>query len=181
MPTFKLILVVTAATFLLGCPPKQPEVAQTSGGLSAGALAGDDGSQTVGDSTITQWELDQLRANFGRVHFDFDSSVLEADSREILSNNADILVRHPDVRVRVEGHADHWGSDIYNLALGQRRADTVVMYLTDLGVTRGQLEVISYGEERPLVGDSDHAAEAPNRRAEFLVIVSGEGIVSSSY
>ncbi len=184
MSMFKLIVVFAAATFLLGCPPKQPNTATTSGDLSGSADAGaDEGSQTVGDSTITQRELDTLRANFERVHFDFDSSVLEEASRGILAANAEILVKHPDVVVRVEGHADHWGSDIYNLALGQRRADAVRKYLVDLGVATGQLEVISYGEERPLIGDQgDKDAEAPNRRAEFLVIVSGEqGQVGSSY
>ncbi len=181
MLKFKLIFVVAAATLLMGCPPKQPNSATTSGDLTTDTTA-NDGLQTVGDSTITQRELDELRDNFERVHFDFDSATLEESSREILKTNAEILVRHPDVRVRVEGHADHWGSDIYNLALGQRRAYSVTKYLTDLGVLTSQLEVISYGEERPLVGDSDRETEAPNRRAEFLVIVSGEANeVGSSY
>lgn len=182
MLKFKLIFVLAAATLLMGCPPKQPNSATTSGDLTTTGDGLDAGAQTVGDSTITQRELDALRDNFKRVHFDFDSATLEETSREILKANAEILVNHPDVRVRVEGHADHWGSDIYNLALGQRRAYSVTKYLTDLGVLTNQLEVISYGEERPLVGDMDRESEAPNRRAEFLVIVSGEANeVGSSY
>jgi len=179
LSVFLLFAAIAVAT--TGCPPDQAKTAKTSGDLATEG-PGDPGSELVGDSTITQRELDELRANFERVLFDFDSADLTEGSREILATNADILIRHPDVRVRVEGHADHWGSDIYNLALGQRRADVVRGYLVDLGVAQGQLDVISYGEERPLVGEADRTAEAPNRRAEFLVIVAGETVqVGSSY
>ena len=184
MKMFKGMLA-TAAMFTMalattGCPPDRGATAQTSGDIAAqGAV--DPGDSLVGDSSITRNELDLLRANFERVNFDFDSSTLEEGSREILAANAEILVKHPDVRVRVEGHSDHWGSDIYNLALGQRRAEAVRSYLIALGVTNSQLDLISYGEERPLVGDGERDTEAPNRRAEFLVIVSGEAPIGSSY
>ncbi len=179
-------MVATAAMMMMalattGCPPDRGAAAKTSGDIAAEGATSDAGDELVGDSTITRRELDLLRSNFERVHFDFDSSTLDEPSREILAANADILVKHPDVRVRVEGHADHWGSDIYNLALGQRRAEAVRGYLTALGVSSAQLELISYGEERPLVGDGERSAEAPNRRAEFLVIVAGESAIGSSY
>ena len=177
--TFLILAALAIAT--TGCPPDQAKTAKTSGDLATEG-PGDPGSELVGDSTITQRELDELRANFERVLFDYDRAELTEESRAILATNADILIRHTDVRVRIEGHADHWGSDIYNLALGQRRADVVRMYLVDLGVTEGQLDVISYGEERPLVGEADRNAEAPHRRAEFLVIVAGENAaIGSSY
>ena len=174
------LMFAALAMATTGCPPDQGKIAKTSGDLATEG-PGDPGGELVGDSTITQRELDELRANFERVLFDYDRIELTPESREILSANADILIRHSDVKVRVEGHADHWGSDIYNLALGQRRADMVRMYLTDLGVGVGQLDVISYGEERPLVGEADRNTEAVNRRVEFLVTVAGELQLRSSY
>ena len=89
-------------------------------------------------------------------------------------------MRHSDVNVQIEGHSDHWGSDIYNLALGQRRADSVFRYLTNYGVLNAQLKVISYGEERPMVSEGNQTNEAPNRRAEFLVM-AGTSTAASSY
>jgi len=185
MVRFKQVAILASlgAALILtsGCTANRAASATTSGDLSAqgGAQDGEtDGSQ----NPITSEELETLRANFERVHFDFDRAELDSESREVLAANAAILLDHPDVRVRVEGHADHWGSDIYNLALGQSRAEVVRRYLSDLGVRDNQIEVISYGEERPLVGDADRTAEAPNRRAEFLVITGDDAVtVESSY
>lgn len=172
------LLGVLTLAFLTGCPPKQPVAATTSGDLAASG--DDDGEGLASNTPITSEEIQTLQENFAKVHFGFDRSELDEATRAVLSANADILIRHPDVQVRIEGHADHYGSDLYNLALGQRRADVVTRYLVDLGVAPNQLAVISYGEERPLVGDGDAEAEAVNRRAEFLVVVGGE-VVRSSY
>lgn len=171
------LLALLTLPLLLGCPPKQPVAAATSGDLSASHA--DDAGFEEG-APITQEEIRTLQENFARVHFDFDRSDLDEATRGVLSANAEILMRHPSVEVRVEGHADRYGSDIYNLALGQRRADVVKRYLVDMGVADAQLGVISYGEERPLVDEGDAAKEAPNRRAEFLVVVGGD-VVRSSY
>lgn len=172
------LLFLALVSLAVGCAPKQTVgPATTSGDLSN--QSGLDGEGIGEPGPITQAELQTLRENFARVHFEFDRADLEEPSRAVLQANADILIRHPDVKVRVEGHADHYGSDIYNLALGQRRADAVKRYLTDLGVGARQLDAISYGEERPLVAEADQGKEAPNRRAEFLVIVGGETAQSS--
>ncbi len=162
----------------VGCAPKQTTGPATTSGDLSNQNAELDGFGEHGP--ITEAELQTLRENFARVHFDFDKAELAQPSRDVLSANADILIRHPDVKVRVEGHADHYGSDIYNLALGQRRADAVKRYLTDLGVGTSQLDSISYGEERPLVAEAaTKDKEVLNRRAEFLVIVGGESVESS--
>lgn len=113
----------------------------------------------------------QVRANFARILFDFDSAVLDAEDQRLLLENADILRAHPKIAVTIEGHADQWGSDEYNLALGERRAEVVGRYLEDLGVHSGRLGRLSYGEERPVVGVGSVDDEAPNRRAEFTVSV----------
>jgi peptidoglycan-associated lipoprotein len=168
-----LFVMALAGALASGCSHKVTSV------VAAPAPEADDAAASASQA-ITEAELDTLQANFNKVHFGFDRADLDAGSRSILAENAAILAAHPDVQIRVEGHADRWGSDLYNLALGQRRADAVRRYLEDYGVAPDQLKVISYGEERPLVGEADAEAEAPNRRAEFLVIVGGE-VARSSY
>ena len=178
MTRFNRTLILAAALLsLAGCKNQKEQAPVTSGEAAAPSAE----EAAVAETTpITEQEMETLRANFLRVHFGYDEATLTADAREALQENAAILLQHPDVSVRIEGHADHWGSDIYNLALGQRRADSVLSYLLDYGVDRSQLTVISYGEERPLVGDGDRSTEAPNRRAEFTVI-NGADKASGSY
>jgi len=173
-------LLAFALAALTGCPPKAP-VETASGAQDADEDT--NASTPFENSDITAEELETLVKNFERVHFDFDKSELDEPSRAILAANAEILLAHPELQVKVEGHADRWGSDIYNLALGQKRAESVKSYLLNMGVLASQLKVISFGEERPLTGEGDRTAEAPNRRAEFFVTVKGadELEVGSSY
>jgi peptidoglycan-associated lipoprotein len=101
------------------------------------------------------------------VYFDFDSyrvkdeygQTLEAHARRLLADNA--------VRLRINGHTDERGGREYNLALGQKRADTVARILTELGAGWGQLESVSFGEEQPAVKGRSEQARAKNRRAEL--------------
>jgi peptidoglycan-associated lipoprotein len=118
----------------------------------------------------------ELAANFARVHFEYDSARLTPDAKAALTANAGILADHPELRVEVQGHADERGTIDYNLALGQRRANTVVGHLLNQGVAPSRLPVITYGEERPLTRGSYETAWAQNRRAEFR-IVSGPDAV----
>jgi len=169
-------LIATAAlvTLAAGCQGKKNQVVTNTSGTTAPVASVEEAS-----APITEAEMETLRVNFLRVHFEFDKAVLTEDARTALAENAEILLAHPDVNVQIEGHADHWGSDIYNLALGQRRGETAKTFLLDLGVSAKQLSVISYGEERPLVGDGDRDKEAPNRRAEFVVTAGSEKADSS--
>ncbi|WP_346838978.1 peptidoglycan-associated lipoprotein Pal [Microbulbifer sp. SAOS-129_SWC] len=97
------------------------------------------------------------------VYFDFDQSLLKPSTRELLIQHADRL-RGTNTHVRLEGHADELGTREYNLALGERRANAVRDFLVMQGVDASNLEVISYGEERPAVEGSTEAARAKNRR-----------------
>jgi peptidoglycan-associated lipoprotein len=172
-------LLALALAALTGCPPKA--AVDTSSGAQEVDDSATDTTPFEG-SDITSDELKTLVKNFERVHFDFDNAELDEGSREVLATNAEILLAHPELEVKVEGHADRWGSDIYNLALGQSRAEAVKTYLLNMGVLDSQLQVISFGEERPLTAEGDRDLEAPNRRAEFLVTVKGEGAdIGSSY
>jgi len=101
------------------------------------------------------------------VFFDFDKYSLTAEARAKLQADAKLLKEHPDVKVVIEGHCDERGTVEYNLALGQRRADSAYDYLVDLGVSPTQLSTISYGKEKPFALGHDDAAWALNRRAHF--------------
>lgn len=102
------------------------------------------------------------------VFFEFDDYTLTPPAREILARNAEWLRQNPAARLNIEGHCDERGSDEYNLALGQRRAEAVKSYLVSLGVAVERLTGTSYGEERPAAAGSDESAWSQNRRAEFL-------------
>lgn len=100
-------------------------------------------------------------------YFEFDRSDLSAEARSSLVFHANFLKANPSTRYRLEGHADERGTREYNLALGERRAQAVERYLQVQGVSSGQLETISYGEERPVDTGTTEAAYARNRRVEI--------------
>lgn len=109
-----------------------------------------------------------------RVHFDFDKSDIRSDAEEVLQRKVTVLRDYPSLTLRFAGHCDERGSNEYNLALGQRRAEAVRRYLMSYGLEEGRFETISYGEERPLVNAHNEDAWAQNRRAEFEVTDEGE-------
>ena len=103
-----------------------------------------------------------------RIGFDLDSHNINADARQALSA-ASQCFGLASVQFRVEGHADERGTTDYNLALGQRRADSVQRYLISQGVTSSRLSTVSYGEEKPLQRGQSTSAWTANRRAEILI------------
>lgn len=113
--------------------------------------------------------LDAAALGLQVVYFEFNRSALTAATLAALDRNADILRRHAQVRVRIEGHCDDRGTVEYNLALGDRRAAAVRDHLVSRGIARARLETVSFGEERPVETAANEAAWARNRRAEFHV------------
>ena len=108
---------------------------------------------------------------FESIYFDFDKSDLSRDARNVLSKNAEILLKSkPTVKIQVAGNCDERGSAEYNLALGERRAKSAQQYLITLGVAPDRLSIISYGKEKPAVEGNDEAAWAKNRRDEFTIV-----------
>lgn len=101
------------------------------------------------------------------IFFEFDSSVLSAEAQELLRRKADWMREHPMVSVIIEGHCDARGTNEYNLALGERRAQSVKSFVADLGIEGGRMRTVSYGEERPLMTGDSEEAWARNRRAHF--------------
>jgi peptidoglycan-associated lipoprotein len=116
-----------------------------------------------------QSELDKALADLRgvQVFFQFDAATLTPEAEQKLGAVAEILGRHPELRVSIAGNCDERGSEQYNLALGQGRADSARKYLTDLGVTRGQITAISFGAEKPVATGHDEQAWKQNRRDDL--------------
>ena len=103
------------------------------------------------------------------IHFDFDKYDLKPKAMMILDEKAAYLREHPEVRVLIEGHCDERGTNEYNLALGDRRANSAKNYLVRSGVAESRITTISYGEEQPLCMDHAESCWWKNRRAQFQV------------
>lgn len=112
-------------------------------------------------------ELENLRSEH-IIYFDFDVSNVNQQYSAVLDAHATFLNANPGVKVLVEGHADERGTPEYNIALGERRAKSVVTYLENMGVEASQLTVVSYGEEKPMIKDRSEDAFTKNRRAVLV-------------
>jgi peptidoglycan-associated lipoprotein len=165
------VLALAAVTFvgLTGCSKKTPvsDVTQTTpgDGSSSGGSGSDSGANPDGSAGGSQADR-----NLEDVFFAYDDHSLSAEARSALSGNASYLREMSAIRVLIEGHCDERGTVEYNLALGQRRADSARSYLVDLGIESGRLQTISYGEERPFEDGSNESAWSQNRRAHFRVV-----------
>jgi peptidoglycan-associated lipoprotein len=142
-------------------------------GASAGAAGAAGGSGTA-QSGVATVDLSKQGAGAASgplsqrtVYFDFDSFVVKDEYRPMLEAHAKVLSATRSKRMTLEGHTDERGGREYNLALGQKRAEAVLRTLVLLGVQDGQLEAVSFGEERLAAPGSDEAAHAKNRRVEL--------------
>lgn len=139
-----------------------------STGASDRADRGDVDRTDGGTTTTVSADDGESPLAFAAVYFEFDSTTLGDDARADLQRLAEWLTAHPGAKITIEGHCDERGTDEYNIALGQKRAQVIQDYLGRLGVERARLSTISYGEERPAsTGDSEEAW-ALNRRGEFV-------------
>jgi len=103
------------------------------------------------------------------IYFDFDKSTLSPSAQDNLLRKAEWLRENYDATVTIEGHCDERGTNEYNLALGDRRAESAKAFLSDLGIDSSRLSTISYGEERPVDPRQNEEAWAKNRRSHFTV------------
>lgn len=104
------------------------------------------------------------------IYFEFDSSRIQSQFADALAAHARYLAEHPDIRLRLEGHTDERGTREYNVALGERRADSVEKALVLGGAGTSQFSTLSFGEERPAELGSTEAAYAKNRRVELIYV-----------
>lgn len=168
-PLFKIALLGSVA-FTAGCEGTQSYSSFTR---EAGALigGGDFGNSTMNNTMVMSGEKDyvtNLAQRFAQevpdtINFAFNSARIDAEAAAILRRQADWIKQFPEVRFKVYGHTDAVGSDQYNYRLGKRRADAVVRFLAQHGISRSRLEaVVSHGESRPLV--VTESRERRNRR-----------------
>jgi peptidoglycan-associated lipoprotein len=104
------------------------------------------------------------------IHFDFDKYNIRPGDAEILKGNAALLVKFPNVKIQIEGHCDERGTVEYNLALGERRANSAKRYLISLGIPEKRTSTISYGKEKPLDPGHNEEAWTRNRRAHTVIL-----------
>lgn len=154
------LIALIAAASIAGCSstPEDPNA-----GASTGADTTSYESTTPAETAPQVDPALQSRV----VYFDFDKFDIRYDAEAILSAHAAYLSANPNARVRVEGHADERGTREYNMALGERRAKAAAAFLASKGASSSQIEVISYGEERPAALGHEEGSWAQNRRAEL--------------
>lgn len=141
--------------------PALPKVANAATAASNKLIE----SQPSGSALVAA----DLQGKLEKIFFDFDSSTLSATALQTLSKNYDVLKQSPQTRIRIEGNCDEQGSDEYNLALGERRAQAAARYLTSLGISGKRVSTISYGKEKPADAGHDETAWSKNRRDEFVI------------
>ncbi|HLS69650.1 MAG TPA: peptidoglycan-associated lipoprotein Pal [Kiloniellales bacterium] len=164
---FKVVTVAAAALLLAACSTTPRDQSDADASASGGAMAG---TSQQGLGSAAPGTQEELRQTIGdRIFFDFDSYSVRPDQRRTVEQVAQWMNQHQNVQLTVEGHADERGTREYNLALGDRRANSVREMLQSYGVPASRLSSISYGKERPDVLGSNEYAWEQNRRAVFAV------------
>ncbi len=168
-----LLVLCLAGLLLGGCAGNKPGNSGSPGGQAsdpgtdekAGADARRSSSAQKQAADSGDGARDMLNSIF---YFDFDQAIVKRTGHAELNRHARRLRAESAVRIRLEGHADERGTREYNLALAERRANAVRSYLVAQGATRSQVEVISYGEEKPVDSGNNESAWAQNRRVEIV-------------
>ncbi len=182
------IIAGLVAVFISACATTQEEIISgdsdqsqtgivddgTSGGADATGLD-DDGTAIVDGMPMNAVEmLEQTEGALANrtIYFEFDSAKLTSESIGILETHGNFIAGNGEVKVRLEGHADERGSREYNIALGDRRAQSVRRVLLFQGASVDQIETVSYGEEQPVMSGHTEEAWANNRRVELIYTVN---------
>lgn len=178
--TIRLAIAATMMAFLAACSsvkledetagkgPAPIESRDGAGGAAAGGASG----RAVEPVTVGATDpLNDPNSPLAKrsIYFDFDSFAIREEYRGTLEAHARFLNANKGMRVVIQGNTDERGTREYNLALGERRANSVRQYLVSLGTNGNRLAVVSYGEERPEALGSDESSWARNRRAVFVI------------
>ncbi len=173
-------LLLLAGLLVMGCakkqpapepppPPPAPEVTAPAMPDTAGQAAREAEARRIAEEKARlQAELN-AKGSLQVIYFDFDMYNLRPDARDNANFDAGVLQQYANWTAVIEGHCDERGTNEYNLALGERRANTVKDFLVNYGLDKGRFNTISYGEERPADAGHDEAAWAKNRRAVLVI------------
>ncbi|WP_031435044.1 peptidoglycan-associated lipoprotein Pal [Methylomarinum vadi] len=178
------LAVAMAAALLSGCSSTEEKADLLEGGQSAAAVEGaatsgySEGTGISGSEMMaSELSPEEMGAEFTdpmnplskhTIYFMYDSSQVQQDFIPVIAAHAQYLLAHPAQRLVLQGHADERGSREYNIALGEQRAKSVARMMKVQGVAEGQLEVVSYGEEKPAAEGHDEASWQLNRRVELI-------------
>jgi peptidoglycan-associated lipoprotein len=158
-----LLLVIPGLLFTVGCQKKAVSQAKAPAPAPAPAPGMKPAPAPVTPSDTSGMIMQE------DVYFEFDKSTLTPMAQDNLTRKAGWLRANPDATVTIEGHCDERGTAEYNLALGDRRAESAKAYLVDLGIASSRLTTISYGEERPVCTEHTEECWAKNRRDRFVI------------
>ena len=151
-------------------------VAAAAALIEAQALADAEAAQQAADNAAAQVAAQKQQAQEAAqalahvIYFDFDQSTIKPEFRSALNGHAAYLSQNPSAKIVLEGHADERGTREYNIALGERRGNAVSRYLVVQGVSIEAIEVVSFGEERPVNSGSESASLSENRRVEVRYV-----------
>ncbi|AAM71877.1 MAG TPA: peptidoglycan-associated lipoprotein Pal [Chlorobaculum sp.] len=162
-------IIGAAMIILAGCSSKSAVSTDETSRAGYGSGMGGGTGAGAGVSVEDIGQGGKAGSIIGDIFFDFDSSALSSEAQEQLNQNAAWMQKNPTSAVIIEGHCDERGTDEYNIALGERRAEAARMYLVNLGVSGGRLSTVSYGEEKPFDPGHNEEAWAKNRRDHFVV------------
>ncbi|AKJ41929.1 Peptidoglycan-associated lipoprotein precursor [Pragia fontium] len=161
----KGLLIALPIMALAACSSSDKDSNGSGSGLGGNGSNGNGGYSSADEQA--RLTMQQLQSN-NIVYFDYDRYDVRSDFAQMLDAHAAFLRSNPSYKVTVEGHADERGTPEYNIALGERRASAVKMYLQGKGVSGEQIAIVSYGKEKPAVLGHDEAAYAKNRRAVLV-------------
>ena len=171
--TIKMAAILLISTALVaGCGKKKVEALPPAAeGTDYGQTPTDPNAGTGQIVPGSQEDFLQQVGQFGdRILFETDRFNVDVDDQAVLQRQAQWLAQYPGTRATVEGHADERGTRDYNLALGERRANSAKNYLVSIGVDASRIQTVSYGKERPTALGSDEQAWAQNRRAVTVTV-----------
>jgi peptidoglycan-associated lipoprotein len=181
-PTTQSLLCIAILSATAACSHKAPAGAAPSPATTA---ASDAAQREAADRADADRRAAEERANAEKsaqsrealktslttaVHFEFDRSDITDEGMQLLDAKVEALQSNPEIRIRIEGNADDSGSDEYNMVLSQRRAAVVNRYLTERGVDKGRIQIVAFGEERPVCRGREESCRTQNRRDEFVVL-----------
>ena len=159
-------LLILSLVLFSGCAKKEADEEAMKPGTDSGAMGKEEPleSKAIG--------ISEGRTSDGMlpVYFDFDSADIRQDQVSRIEVNSDFLKKNPSMNIRIEGNCDPRGTKEYNMALGERRAQSAKKYLENLGIDEQRLSTISYGKERLLLHGQDELSWAQNRRDDFVIV-----------
>ena len=176
------ILILCIGLIMMGCPKKtvvkeEPSVKKEEAKAEAERMAKEKESKAKEEfeKSIVAKKTPGIEGEVFEssllkdIHFDFDKYDIRPSDAAVLKGNAELLKKYPKVKIQIEGHCDERGTNEYNLALGERRANSTRNYLLSLGISPERISAISYGEERPLDPGHNEDAWTKNRRAHTII------------